>query len=206
MSAARVLDRIVGAVRGIYGDGSDEQSRWGRVGDVLPAALADPELRAAAGGWPTSHDRANRRYTNLLFYEDPDFGFVVNGLVKDETGRTPIHDHGHAWVAYGLLEGTETILRYRGPVGSELADGENPALEPDGRFTLAAGQVDLVPPWTFHAEQAETKRTVAVMVRSARVGRFATGVSIPTPAASTTTPAPTRSPTRCKWALHQPPC
>ena len=173
MSAARVLDRIVGAVRGIYGDGSDEPSRWGRVGEVLQSALADPELRAAAGDWPPSHDRTNRRYTNLLFYEDPDFGFVVNGLVKDETGRTPIHDHGHAWVAYGLLEGTETILRYRGPVGSEFADGENPAFEPDGRFTLAAGQVDLVPPWTFHAEQAETERTVAVMVRSARVGRFA---------------------------------
>lgn len=173
MSAARVLDRIVDAVRGVYGDGSDEPTRWGHVGEVLRAALDEPELRAAAGGWPTSHDRANRRYTNLLFYEDPDFGFVVNGLVKDETGRTPVHDHGHAWVAYGLLEGTETILRYRIPAGSALDGGGNPALEPDGRFALAAGEVDLVPPWTFHAEQAETERTVAVMVRSARVGKFA---------------------------------
>ena len=121
MSAARVLDRIVDAVRGIYGDGSDEPTRWGRVGEVLQAALGEPELRAAAGGWPTSHDRANRRYTNLLFYEDPDFGFVVNGLVKDETGRTPVHDHGHAWVAYGLLEGAETILRYRIPPGRHQA-------------------------------------------------------------------------------------
>lgn len=169
MSAAGVLDQVVDAVRGVYGGGSDEPARWGRIGEVLGAALADPELRAAAGGWPTSHDRANRRYTNLLFYEDPDFGFVVNGLVKDETGRTPIHDHGHAWVAYGLLAGTETILRYRDPAGS-AADGGG---DPDGRFTLAAGQVDLVPPWTFHAEQAETERTVAVMVRSARVGKFA---------------------------------
>ena len=173
MSAARVLDRVIGAVRGVYGGGSDESLRWSRISEVLGTALANPELRAAAGGWPTSHDRANRRYTNLLFYEDPDFGFVVNGLVKDETGRTPIHDHGHAWVAYGLLEGTETILRYRDSAGSAPGGGGDPALEPDGRFTLAAGQVDLVPPWTFHAGQAETERTVAVMVRSARVGKFA---------------------------------
>ena len=173
MSAGWVLDGVVDAVRGIYGDGSDEPTRWGRIGEVLGAALADPELLAASRDWPTSHDRANRRYTNLLFYEDPDYGFVVNGLVKDETGRTPIHDHGHAWVAYGLLEGTETILRYRDSAGSAAGGGGVPALEPDGRFTLAAGQVDLVPPWTFHAEQAETERTVAVMVRSARVGKFA---------------------------------
>lgn len=173
MSAVRVLDRVIGAVRGVYGGGSDEPARWSRIGEVLGAALVDPELRAAAGGWPTSHDRANRRYTNLLFYEDPDFGFVVNGLVKDETGRTPIHDHGHAWVAYGLLEGTETILRYRDSAGSAPGGGGDPALELDGRFPLAAGEVDLVPPWTFHAEQAETERTVAVMVRSARVGKFA---------------------------------
>ena len=173
MSAVRVLDRVIGAVRGVYVDGSDESLRWSRISEVLEAALADPELRAAAGGWPTSHDRPNRRYTNLLFYEDPDFGFVVNGLVKDETGRTPIHDHGHAWVAYGLLEGTETILRYRDSTGSAPGGGGDPALEPDGRFPLAAGEVDLVPPWTFHAEQAETERTVAVMVRSARVGKFA---------------------------------
>lgn len=173
MRAAEVLNRIVEAVRGVYGDSSGEPTRWGRISEVLQAALAEPELRAAAGNWPTSHDRANRRYTNLLFYEDPDFGFVVNGLVKDETGRTPVHDHGHAWVAYGLLEGAETILRYRIPSGSPLVGGRNPALELDGRFALAAGEVDLVPPWTFHAEQAETERTVAVMVRSARVGKFA---------------------------------
>lgn len=173
MSAGRVLDRVVDAVRGVYGVGSDEPTRWGRIGEVLEATLADPELLAASRDWPTSHDRANRRYTNLLFYEDPDYGFVVNGLVKDETGRTPIHDHGHAWVAYGLLEGTETILRYRDSAGSAAGGGGDPTLEPDGRFTLAAGEVDLVPPWTFHAEQAETERTVALMVRSARVGKFA---------------------------------
>ena len=171
MSDSGVLDGLVDSVRRLYGDDMAEPERWTRISAALEEALQDPDLRAAAEGWPKSHDRANNRYTNLLFYEDPDFGFVVNGLVKDETGRTPVHDHGHAWVAYGLLEGAETVLRYQDPT-SQGATADT-GLQPDEHLSLAAGQVDLVPPWTFHAEQADTERTVAVMVRSARVGRFA---------------------------------
>ena len=112
---SRLLRRMIDPVRRLYGIDLSEPERWSRISDVLEAALADPRLKAAARDWPKSHDRTNNRYTNLLFYEDPDFGFVINGLVKDETGRTPVHDHGHAWVAYGLLEGAETVLRYRDP-------------------------------------------------------------------------------------------
>ena len=169
MSRSRVLRDIVDPVRRLCEADMSEPERWSRISDVLEAALSDPDLQAAARTWPKSHDRTNNRYTNLLFYEDPDFGFVVNGLVKDETGRTPVHDHGHAWVAYGLLEGAETVLRYQEP----LAEGASCGLKPDELISLAAGEVDLVPPWTFHAEQADTDRTVAVMVRSARVGQFA---------------------------------
>ena len=164
---SNLLLRIVDPVRRIYAADMPEPERWARISEALEAALADPELMAAARCWPKSHDRTNNRYTNLLFYEDPDFGFVVNGLVKDETGRTPVHDHGHAWVAYGLLEGAETVLRYRDPQSASTA------IEPTERISLTAGEVDLVPPWTFHAEQADTERTVAVMVRSAKVGKFA---------------------------------
>ena len=171
MSQSGVLRRIVDPVRRLCAADMPEPERWTRISEVLEATLADPELQAAAQSWPKSHDRTNNRYTNLLFYEDPDFGFVVNGLVKDETGRTPVHDHGHAWVAYGLLEGAETVLRYREPQ-SEGSTGAV-AMEPGEHISLAAGEVDLVPPWTFHAEQADTERTVAVMVRSAGVGKFA---------------------------------
>lgn len=169
MSQPRVLRRLIEAVRRLYEQDMPEPERWSRISEVLEAALADPDMRTAAPRWPKSHDRANNRYTNLLFYEDPEFGFVINGLVKDETGRTPVHDHGHAWVAYGLLEGDETVLRYQDPVSGMPSSG----LQPDHVISLAAGEVDLVPPWTFHAEQADSERTVAVMVRSARVGKFA---------------------------------
>ena len=117
-SPSRLLARIVDPVRRLYAEDLAEPDRWGRISEALECALADTDLQAAAQSWPKSHDRTNNRYTNLLFYEDPDFGFVVNGLVKDETGRTPVHDHGHAWVAYGLLEGAETVLRYGDPTGT----------------------------------------------------------------------------------------
>ena len=171
MNQSRALRRIVDPVRRLCATDMPEPERWSRISEVLEAALADPELQTAARSWPKSHDRTNNRYTNLLFYEDPDFGFVVNGLVKDATGRTPVHDHGHAWVAYGLLEGAETVLRYRERQSDGSAAAAN--MELDEQISLATGEVDLVPPWTFHAEQAETERTVAVMVRSAGVGKFA---------------------------------
>ena len=186
LAQSRALRRIVDPVRRLCAIDMPEPERWARISEVLEAALADPDLQTAARSWPKSHDRTNNRYTNLLFYEDPDFGFVINGLVKDETGRTPVHDHGHAWVAYGLLEGAETVLRYRDPApegaaasglepDEQLSGGssESRTIEPDEQISLAASEVDLVPPWTFHAEQAETERTVAVMVRSAGVGKFA---------------------------------
>lgn len=71
MSDSRLLRNIVDPVRRLYAKDLSEPERWRRIGDVLEAVLADPELQAAAQSWPKSHDRTNNRYTNLLFYEDP---------------------------------------------------------------------------------------------------------------------------------------
>lgn len=85
MSDSRLLRRIVDPVRRLYAEDLFEPERWSRISDVLEAVLADPELQAAARSWPKSHDRTNR-YTNLLFYEDPDFGFVVNPCGQSRSG------------------------------------------------------------------------------------------------------------------------
>ena len=165
------MNDLVAAVRHVYDRALPAAEQWDLISAALQRALRDPELRQLAAVWPQSHDTANRRFTNLLFYEDVDHGFVVNGLVKDQIGRTPVHDHGHAWVAYGLLEGAETIVRYASAGQQEPTGFSDMAVEAE--FGLSAGDVDLVAPWTFHAEQADTERTVAIMVRSAKVGVFA---------------------------------
>jgi len=123
----------------------DDAERWRRVGVLLPMLLDDPELRASAKDWPTTQ-YANAA-TNLLFYEDPECKFVINGLVKDPHAATPIHDHAHTWTAYGVIEGSERVLRYTIAEG----DGERAVLAPAGEYTVAPGYVDVVPPHEPHA-------------------------------------------------------
>lgn len=97
-----------------------DAERWRRVGTLLPMLLDDPELRASAKDWPTT--QYGNAATNLLFYEDPERKFVINGLVKDAYAATPIHDHAHTWTAYGVIEGSERVLRYAiaaGDIGSD---------------------------------------------------------------------------------------
>jgi predicted metal-dependent enzyme (double-stranded beta helix superfamily) len=159
---------FVSAMHELFALELDDAERWRRVGVLLPMLLDDPELRASAKDWPTTQ-YANAA-TNLLFYEDPERKFVINGLVKDPHAATPIHDHAHTWTAYGVIEGSERVLRYTIAEGDRR--GERAVLAPAGEYTVAPGYVDVVPPHEPHAEIAGEGRTVAVIVRSERVGGF----------------------------------
>jgi predicted metal-dependent enzyme (double-stranded beta helix superfamily) len=162
------IDGFVAAMHGLFALELDDAERWRRVGTLLPMLLDDPELRASARDWPTT--QYGNAATNLLFYEDPERKFVINGLVKDPHAATPIHDHAHTWTAYGVIEGSERVLRYAIAEGDR--DSERARLAPAGEYTVAPGYVDVVPPHEPHAEIAGDGRTVAVIVRSERVGGF----------------------------------
>jgi predicted metal-dependent enzyme (double-stranded beta helix superfamily) len=76
--------------------------------------------------------------------EDPDYGFVVNGLIKAPHKRTGIHDHAQLWTAYGVLDGQESIERYE-----RLDDGARAGyaeVRESARFGVGPGTVDLVSP------------------------------------------------------------
>jgi predicted metal-dependent enzyme (double-stranded beta helix superfamily) len=109
----------------------------------------------------------------LLFYEDPDYKFVINGLIKAPKSRTQIHDHAHNWTLYGVLDGHETIERY------ERLDDGSKADYADVRRTIEVkvgpGKVDLVPPYQIHAEESGEERTVAIIVRAEKAGSFLQG-------------------------------
>jgi predicted metal-dependent enzyme (double-stranded beta helix superfamily) len=165
--------RFIDAVRDVHRGEPDLPARWKAVEPLLRQLLQEPELHAASRGWPVSHDRTNRRYTNLLFYEDPEFGFVVNGLVKDHSGDTAVHDHGDSWVLYGLLEGNEVVTSYERVDDGSVAGRAD--LAQTAEVHLAAGDVDVVPPRRAHKERALNRRTVAVIVRSANVGELLRG-------------------------------
>ena len=162
------VERFITAVHDVFAGERNDAERWRRVGELLPILLDDAELRASATHWPTT--QRGGAATNLLFYEDPTYKFVINGLVKEPHAATPIHDHAHTWTAYGVIEGSENVLRYHIAEGDR--DGDRVVLEPAGEYVVAPGYVDVVPPHAPHAEIAGNGRTVAVIVRSERIGGF----------------------------------
>jgi len=69
--------------------------------------------------------------------------------------------------AYGILDGTESLERFR-----RVDDGSKEGyakLELESVAEGTPGKVDLVPPFDVHAEQGGPTRSVAVILRSERV-------------------------------------
>ena len=176
------LDRFVQVTRDLFAKEPDEEKRWLALAPVLKEFLADPEIQQAAARWPANEfdDRAE----NLIFYEDPDYGFVVNALkreVKSKPMINPehptwlgIHDHAHIYTLYGVLVGHEMIERYK-PVEDEPRSDDYVKIEQTGDFPVQPGDVDLVRPFEIHHERSLGERTVALIIRSEKTGEFLQG-------------------------------
>ncbi|MFN2645801.1 MAG: hypothetical protein ABR570_12470 [Burkholderiales bacterium] len=157
--------RFIEETRALYAGCASLDERMTRVRPLLANLLEDPALKEAATRWPNLNDWANERITNLLFYEDPNYGFVLNALVKDPGDKTPIHDHGHTWTLYGVLTGGESVVRFRRPAtqsGLEMVDERQ----------VRPGYIDVVPPFEIHAEFNGDARTVGLIFRTQRVGTY----------------------------------
>jgi predicted metal-dependent enzyme (double-stranded beta helix superfamily) len=166
-----VATAFIADVRRLYAEEPDEAARWEAIAARLGALLADPRLREQAADWPDcAQGEQGSRAENLLFYEDPDYGFVINGLIKAPRKRTQTHDHAQLWTAYGVLDGREAVERYE-----RIDDGSRDGYAEVRQTTCAEvgpGTVDLVPPYQIHAEESGAERTVAVIVRSGKPGGF----------------------------------
>jgi len=164
ISAERLpaFEKFIEDLRAAWAELPDMEARMKRGQKLLAELVKDPSMRAASKLWPSTEGRKN-----LLFYEDPDYGFAINGVVRAPGRKGSIHDHAHAWTAYGILDGTESLERFR-----RVDDG---SLEGYAELELGSvtegwpGKVDLVPPFDVHAEQGGPGRSVAVILRSERV-------------------------------------
>ncbi|MGE5058885.1 MAG: hypothetical protein ACM3N3_06515 [Betaproteobacteria bacterium] len=165
MSAANrlpVFEKFIRDLRAAWAELPDVEGRMKKGQKLLEELVKDSTLREVAKLWPSTEGRKN-----LLFYEDPDYGFAINGVVRVPGRKGSIHDHAHSWTAYGLLDGTESLERYR-----RLDDGSQEGyarLELENVTQGTPGKVDLVPPFDAHAEQGGPTRSVAVILRSERV-------------------------------------
>ncbi len=168
--------RFIAALRDLHENESDEALRWGAAAELLATLLTDPELQAHGEGWPTSPAKLGLegKHANLLFYEDPDYGFVINGLIKKPAAKTTVHDHGQSWTLYGVLDGSESVLRYSRTDGGELGDLPKRAeVEATASTQVGKGHVDCIAPWEIHAEHNDdTLPSTAVIVRSQKSGTF----------------------------------
>ncbi|MGE5218463.1 MAG: hypothetical protein ACM3SP_15830 [Chloroflexota bacterium] len=169
--AQSAVKEFIASTRELFAQEKEPAARWQKMVPILQALLADPSVREQSRKWPTCQQTG--RAQNLLFYEDSDYKFVINGLIKAPNSRTQIHDHAHNWTLYGVLDGTETIERYERvddrskPDYAEIHKREN--------VRVGAGKIDLVPPYEIHAEESGNERTVAIIIRAERAGGFLQG-------------------------------
>src|SRR5215207_5717456 len=92
------MERFIAKTRDLFAEEPDLEKRWELLRPILAELLADPEVQEASQHWPECNFRDGRA-ENLIFYEDPDYGFAINGLTKSSSRpagqRTLIHDHGY---------------------------------------------------------------------------------------------------------------
>jgi predicted metal-dependent enzyme (double-stranded beta helix superfamily) len=165
MSTKRLpaFEKFIQDLRAAWKELPDVEARMKKGRDLLQELVNDPTMRQTCKSWPDTD--GGRR--NLLFYEDPDYGFVINGVVHGANRTGSIHDHAHAWTAYGLLEGTETLERYR-RVDDRTKEGYA-KLELESTTQGVPGKCDLVPPFDIHAEHGGPGKSYGLILRSERV-------------------------------------
>jgi predicted metal-dependent enzyme (double-stranded beta helix superfamily) len=158
-----VLDKFIVDLRTIWAEDSENERRMAKAKPLLEQLLKETTLKAHSAAWPSTEGRKN-----LLLYVDPDHHFVINAVVR-MPGRTgSVHDHADAWVLYGVLDGSESLERFeRVDDGSRSGYAE---VRLSSVTTGTQGKVDLVPPHSIHAEQGGPTRSVAIIVRSQRLG------------------------------------
>jgi predicted metal-dependent enzyme (double-stranded beta helix superfamily) len=160
----QVLEKFIGELRAVWSTNADNQSRMEKAKPVLERFVLEPTLKAHSANWPSTEG-----HKNLLLYVDPDYDFVINAVVRVPGRKGSIHDHADAWVLYGLLDGAESLERY-----DRLDDGSRPdyaEVKLSSVTTGKQGKVDLVPPRAIHAEQGGQTRSVAIIVRSQKLGQ-----------------------------------
>ena len=158
-----VFAKFIADLRDIWTAKGDNKSRMETAKPLLERLVKDNGLKSISAKWPSTEGGKN-----LLFYVDPDHGFAINAVVRVPGRKGRPHDHGAAWVLYGVLDGTESLERY-----NRVDDASKPGyaeIKLTSVTTGSQGKVDLVPPHDIHAEQGGDARSVAIIIRSQQLG------------------------------------
>ena len=155
------LKVFVDELRSIWAAEPDVVECMKKAKPVMERLIGQPDFRERTRDWPVTPRQ------NLLFYEDPDYGFALNGVVHRPGGGFTPHDHAHAWTLYGIIEGSETMDRYE-----RVDDGSRQGYAKIERASATpgfAGDVDLIAPYAIHVERPGPERSSALILRSERL-------------------------------------
>jgi 3-mercaptopropionate dioxygenase len=181
------LQAFIDELRDIWRNDPDVGSCMEKAKPVLEQLVRNPDLQARSADWPSTEGRKN-----LLLYVDDEYGFAINAVVRVPGRKGSVHDHAHAWVLYGVLHGSESLERY------ERIDDRSREGFAQVRMTSVSqgvpGKVDLVAPFDIHAEQGGPGRSVAIILRSAKLGEITQNQYDPETGAIRPGPGPTQIP------------
>jgi predicted metal-dependent enzyme (double-stranded beta helix superfamily) len=181
------LQLFIDELRAIWALDPDMGSRMEKAKPHLARLVECKELQERSVDWPSTEGRKN-----LLLYVDEEFEFAINAVVRVPGRKGSVHDHAHAWVLYGILCGKESLERWeRTDDGSREDYCE---LRMTSVSTGSPGKVDLVPPFDIHAEQGGAERSVAIILRSTRLGNITQRQFDPVAHTITPGPGPTQIP------------
>jgi predicted metal-dependent enzyme (double-stranded beta helix superfamily) len=181
------VQAFIDDLRAIWPSEPDMGTRMERARPLMEKLVRNPELQARSAEWPSTEGRKN-----LLIYVDEEHEFAINAVVRVPGRKGSVHDHAHAWVLYGVLHGTESLERY------ERVDDRSREDFAQVRMTSVSvgtpGKVDLVPPFDIHAEQGGPTRSVAMILRSTKLGSITQRQYDPVTGAVRAGPGPTQIP------------
>ncbi len=161
ISTKALVEGFVSELREIWRTESEDGARMSSARESLRRLASHPQMQESSKTWPFTVGQ------NLLLYEDVDYGFVLNAVVRPPGYKGGVHDHADAWVLYGVVDGLERLERYE-----RVDDG---SVEGYAELRLlsdsvgAPGVADIVPPFEIHAEKGASPRSAGLIVRSQRV-------------------------------------
>ncbi len=101
------LERYIGEIRSIWGDGKDPQLPF-KVKSLMEKLLASSSPEEP---WMAELIREGKPSKEL--YRDLNYGFIQMGHVHLQGHGNAPHDHGPCWVVYGAYTGVTDITLYR---------------------------------------------------------------------------------------------
>ena len=93
-----VFEKFIQDIRASWAQLPDTETRMKKTAELLRGLVGDETMRQHCKNWPSSDG-----HKNLLLYEDPDYGFVINAVVRVQGAQGGGRNVGEACHMYDVF-------------------------------------------------------------------------------------------------------